>query len=105
MLGVPEVSGVSEANSLVSLVSVQARNWCYLCGKVEKIAEGDVVEIANIHAIFVHVAENIVGCEKDPSEYPTLSAISADFPAFESVVSISTLCAPTRISRLYIQVY
>jgi hypothetical protein len=34
-----------------------------------------VVEIVNIHAVFVHVAENIVGCRKDHGEYPTLSAI------------------------------
>ena len=30
-----------------------------------------MVEIANIHAVFVHVTENMVGCGKDQSEYPT----------------------------------
>ncbi len=36
---------------LVSLVSVSARNWCYLCGTVERVAKGEIVEIANIHAV------------------------------------------------------
>jgi hypothetical protein len=46
---------------LVSLVSVWVRNWCYLCGTVETVAECETVEIANIHAVFTHVAENMLG--------------------------------------------
>jgi hypothetical protein len=46
---------------LVSLVSVLGRNSCYSCGTIEKDAVVEIVEIANIHAIFMHVAENIVG--------------------------------------------
>ena len=47
--------------ALVSLVSVSARNWCYSCGTVERVAECEIVEIANVHAVFVHVAEKMVG--------------------------------------------
>jgi hypothetical protein len=45
----------------VSLVSVSSRNWCYLCGTVERVAKEETVEIANIHAVFMHVAENMLG--------------------------------------------
>ena len=38
-------------SGLVSLVSVSARNWCYLCGTVGRVAKGEIVEIANIHAV------------------------------------------------------
>ena len=62
---------------LVSLVSVLARNWCYLCGKIERVETGDTVEIVNVDAVSMHVAENIVGWPKRLGEYPTLSAISA----------------------------
>jgi len=58
----------------VSLVSVWGRNWCYLCGTVEVVAECDIVEIANIHAVFMQVAEKMIGYEKRLGEYPTLSA-------------------------------
>ncbi len=57
--------------SLVSLVSVWGGNWCYLCGRVEGVETGEIVEIANTHAVFMHVAENMVGCEKPLGEYPT----------------------------------
>jgi len=30
--------------------------------------------MTNIHAVFMHVAENMVGSEKRLDEYPTLSA-------------------------------
>jgi hypothetical protein len=46
---------------LVSLVSVLGRNWCYLCGTVERVDKGEIVEIANIDAVFMHVAEKMVG--------------------------------------------
>jgi uncharacterized protein (TIGR02611 family) len=60
----------------VSLVSVKGRNWCYLCGTVERVAECETVEIANVNAGFVHVAEKMVGWQKRLGEYPTLSATS-----------------------------
>jgi len=60
----------------VSLVSVSARNWCYSCGTVEGVETGETVEIANIHAVFMHIVENMVGYQKRLGEYPTLSAIS-----------------------------
>ena len=47
--------------ALVSLVSVWGRNWCYSCGKVERVEIGEIVEIANLHAVFMHVAEKMVG--------------------------------------------
>jgi hypothetical protein len=64
-----------ERRSLVSLVSVLERNWCYSCGTVETVAVCETVEIANIHAVFGHLLENMVGCSKRLGEYPTLSAI------------------------------
>jgi hypothetical protein len=48
--------------AVVSLVSVAARNRCYLCGTLERVAECDSVEIANVHAVFMHAAENMIGC-------------------------------------------
>jgi hypothetical protein len=62
--------------AVVSLVSVAAGNRCYLCGTVERVAECDSVEIANVHAVFMHAAENMIGCSQKLGEYPTLSAIS-----------------------------
>jgi len=56
---------------LVSLVSVSARNWCYICGRIERVETGEIVEIASIHAGFMQVAENMVGCPKRLGEYPT----------------------------------
>jgi hypothetical protein len=50
-------------------------NWCYSCGRVERVEKGDTVEIANTHAGFVHVAENILTYAIGRGEYPTLSAI------------------------------
>jgi hypothetical protein len=49
---------------------------CYSCGKVERVDTGETVEIASIDAVFMHVAEDIVGCLKKLGEYPTLSTIS-----------------------------
>ena len=48
-------------DTLVSLVSVWGRNWCYLCGTVERVEKDEIVEIANIHAVFIQVAENMLG--------------------------------------------
>jgi hypothetical protein len=59
----------------VSLVSAWGRNWHYLCGRIERVETGELVETANIHAVFMHVAENMVGWPKSQGEYPTLSAI------------------------------
>src|SRR6266478_4345459 len=59
---------------LVSLVSALGRNWCYSCGTVEGVETGETVEIATVHAGFMHVAENMVGWQKRLGEYPTLSA-------------------------------
>jgi len=57
--------------TLVSLVSVWGRNWCYSCGRVERVETGETVEIGNIHAVFVHIAENMVGWQMRLGEYPT----------------------------------
>lgn len=65
--------------ALVSLVAVLGGNWCYSCGTVEGVEGCEIVEIANIHAVFMHVAEKMVGYEKRLGEYPTLSAICIDF--------------------------
>ncbi len=48
--------------ALVSLVSVWGRNWFYSCGRIERVERGETVEIASIHAVLMHVAENMVGC-------------------------------------------
>jgi hypothetical protein len=58
-------------------VSVWGGNWCYSCGKFERVETGEIVEIGNIHALFMQVAEKMVGCSKGLGEYPTLSAIKA----------------------------
>ena len=55
----------------MSLVSDQVGDWCYLCEKVERVAAGETVEIANAHAMFMHVAENMVRWQKRVGEYPT----------------------------------
>ena len=39
----------------------EAENWCYSCATVERVEEGSVVEIDSIHAVFTHVAENMIG--------------------------------------------
>ena len=61
---------------LVSLVSVSGRNWCYLCGGIERVETGETVEIASIDAVCMQVAEKMVGWQMRLGEYPTLSAIS-----------------------------
>jgi len=45
----------------VSLVSVEARNWFYSCGTIEKVAAVEIVEIANVHGVFMQVGEKMVG--------------------------------------------
>ena len=54
-------------------VSVLARNWTQTAELGEAVEKGEIVEIVNIHAVFMHVAENMVGCRKRLGEYPTLS--------------------------------
>ena len=54
------------------LASVSGGNWSYLCEKVERAEKGENVEIANAHAVFLHVAEKIVGWQKRLGEYPTI---------------------------------
>jgi hypothetical protein len=56
---------------VVSLVSGAVRNRCYLCGTVERVAECERVEITNVHAVFRHAAENMIGCPQKLGEYPT----------------------------------
>jgi len=58
----------------VSLVSVLARNWYYLCETIEKVAVVETVEIANVHADITQVVEKMIGWQKRLGEYPTLSA-------------------------------
>lgn len=57
--------------ALVSLVSFLGGNWCYSCGRVERVEKGDTVEIANTHVGFVHVAENMLTYAIGRGEYPT----------------------------------
>ncbi len=61
--------------ALVSLVSVWGRNWFYSRGRIERVETDETVEIANIDAFFMQVAENMVGWQKRLGEYPTLSAM------------------------------
>jgi hypothetical protein len=60
----------------VSLVSVRVGNQCYSCGRVETVTAGEIVEIANVHAVFTDNAGKIAGYTKRLGEYPTLSAIA-----------------------------
>jgi len=32
-----------------------------MCGTIEKVVAVEILEIANIHAVFMHVAENMLG--------------------------------------------
>jgi len=57
--------------TLVSLVSVRRRNWCYSCETVERVEIYETVEIASIHAVFAHTVEKIVGYINRLGEYPT----------------------------------
>ncbi len=54
-------AGCEVGVTLVSLVSVRGRNLCYLCETVKGVEKRDIIEIANIHAVFMHVAENMLG--------------------------------------------
>jgi hypothetical protein len=56
----------------------------------EEVEKGEMVEIANIHAYFMHVVEKIVGRREWLWEYPTLSAITLD--AFRSCLQLSCKC-------------
>jgi hypothetical protein len=57
----PRVWLLLAAFALVSLVSVSARNWCYLCERIEGVEKSEIVEVANSHAVVTHVAEKMVG--------------------------------------------
>ncbi len=48
-------------SGLVSLVSVLVRNWTQTAEIGEAVEKGEVIEGANIHAVFMHVAESVVG--------------------------------------------
>jgi hypothetical protein len=50
----------------------------------EAVEIGEIVEIANVHADFAHLAENTAGCRKRLGEYPTLSATKP--PPEESMI-------------------
>ena len=70
---------------LVSLVSVSARNWCYLCGRIERVETGEIVEIAKVHAVFMQVVEKVLGWRLGRGEYPTVRSLDDTAPA--SIVS------------------
>jgi hypothetical protein len=55
---------------MVSLVSVRRGNQCYSRGRVETVVPGEIVGIANIHAVLTHVAEKIAGWQNGQGEYP-----------------------------------
>jgi hypothetical protein len=38
---------------------------------MENVETDEIVEIASIHAVFMHIAENMVGWQKRLGEYPT----------------------------------
>jgi hypothetical protein len=42
-------------------VSVWGGNKCYSCGRVEGVESGEIGEIANIHAVFMHNVEKMTG--------------------------------------------
>ena len=67
--------------------SVSARNWCYLCERIERVEKGEAVEIANVHAVLMHVVENMVGWQKRISEYPTLSPTVVPCALFTKAVA------------------
>jgi hypothetical protein len=58
----------------------------YLCGTVERVAECETVEIANVHAVFMYVAENKMGYSQRRREYPTNLTQTKDF--YESFTSL-----------------
>jgi len=39
----------------------------------EEVQKGEIVDIGSIHAVFLHVAENIIGWKKDWVSIPPLS--------------------------------
>ncbi len=83
------MGGSELETSLVSLVSAWGRNWCYSCGTVEGVETGETVEIATVHAGFMHVAENMVGWQKRLGEYPAS-------PPFFPVAAIQSLKTKSR---------
>ena len=42
---------------------------------LERVETGEIVEIANNYAVFVHIAENRARCGKCLGEYPTAIAL------------------------------
>ena len=44
---------------------------------MEAIEIGEIIDIANIDAVFMHVVENMVERQKGLGEYPTLSPMVA----------------------------
>jgi hypothetical protein len=42
-------------------VSVWGENWTQTAEIVEGVEKSGIIEIANIHAVFVQVAENMIG--------------------------------------------
>ncbi len=46
------------------------QNGYYLCGRVERVEKGEIVEIASIDAVFAQVVENMVAWQKRLGEYP-----------------------------------
>jgi hypothetical protein len=49
---------------------------------VEAIEIGEIIDIANIDAVFMHVVENMLGRQKGLGEYPTnlRQGVSASSP-------------------------
>lgn len=45
---------------LVSLVSAWSENWTQTAENIETIEIVERVEIANVHAVFMHLAENMI---------------------------------------------
>jgi hypothetical protein len=48
-------------SGLVSLVSVWPRNWTQTVETREAVEQGEIAEVANNDADFMHVAKNMVG--------------------------------------------
>jgi hypothetical protein len=56
-----------------------ARNWTQTAEIGDAVEKGEIVEIVNIHTVFMHFVENMVGCRKRLDEYPTLSRPHSPF--------------------------
>jgi hypothetical protein len=44
------------------VVSVWSETWTQTFAMGEAVETGEIVKIANIHAVSTHVAENVIGC-------------------------------------------